>query len=170
MQNGEENMKTFVGLFLVTEILIAGPSGWGQSASDSNPEVVRRKAVALYSTPVRYAEAARLHVREAELRGGGPLAADALVRAARLREYDGKNADALRLMKQAAAVALDCGDVVQAAHAYVDAAFLAIHGRRVDEAYELARRAQRLSESPLLDAEARDAILRRITRPSTSIP
>lgn len=155
-------MKTLIGVLLVTELAAFGPSGWGQVAHD--PEVLRGKAVALYDTPARYAEAAELHVREAQLRGGGPKAADALVRAARLRQYHGKTGDALRLMKWAATVALDCGDIVQAAHAYLDAAFLAIQTKRVDEGYALALRAQRLADSPLLDAVTREAILRRITR------
>jgi hypothetical protein len=160
-------MKTLIGVLLVTELAAFGPSGLGQSVAN-DPEVLREKAIALYDVPARYPEAAELHVREAQLRGGGPKAADALVRAARLRQYHGKTGEALRLMKWAATVALDCGDVVQAAHAYLDAAFLAMHAKRVDEGYALARRAQRLADSPLLDASAREAILRRITRRATA--
>jgi hypothetical protein len=155
-------MKTLIGVLLVTELAAFGPGGLGQSVAN-DAEVLREKAVALYDSPARYPEAAALHVREAQLRGGGPKAADALVRAARLRQYNGKTGEALGLMKWAGTVALDCGDVVQAAHAYLDAAFLAIQIKRVEEGYALARRAQRLADSPLLDVRTREAILRRIT-------
>src|SRR5688500_9753526 len=87
---------------------------------------LQTEAEALYSQRGRMRKAATLHVKEAAVRSEADARqVDALVRAAQLYYYAG---DALRgreLMEKAARSALQRGDVLRAAHAFLDAAFIA---------------------------------------------
>lgn len=65
-------------------------------------------------------------------------------------------------METAASVAEATGDVVVAAHAWVDAAFLAIEEGYPGKRREFVRNAGRLAQSDLLSDEQRREILQRI--------
>jgi hypothetical protein len=65
-------------------------------------------------------------------------------------------------MKLAAGRALEFGDVAGSAHAYVDAAFLAISQKDWTDASNLVARAQQLAEAQHLADAERDDILQRI--------
>jgi hypothetical protein len=119
-------------------------------------------AVALYSQPRRAAQAARLHLKEVNFRAkGDPEAVEALVMAANLFNYAHQPISARRIMEDAADRALATGDVVVAAQAYTNAAFLAQKVGNVDEMKRLARKAILLSDSPLLMPEQRQDIRNR---------
>lgn len=119
-------------------------------------------AVALYSQPQRAAEAARLHVREASFRSvRDPEAVGALIMAANLFNYARQPVVARKTMERAAARALAMGDVVTAAEAYTNAAFLAHKINNQSETQRLGRKAILLSESPLIQAEDRLTIRNR---------
>jgi hypothetical protein len=121
------------------------------------------RAEALYGVPGKLREAASLHEREAGLRGASDLlGVAALDRAARLYAYAGNRARARGLMQKAADRALRAGEVLRAAHAYIDAAFLALADRDVARAYSLTKKADLLAHSPHLDPVDRAGIVRRI--------
>jgi hypothetical protein len=65
-------------------------------------------------------------------------------------------------MEAAAERALAMGDVVRAAHAYVDAAFIAQEQGSSSQVTRLAQKAVLLTKSPLLRAEETAAIVNRI--------
>lgn len=130
---------------------------------NAKADALRRQAESLYDQPRRYRRAAGLHEREAQLRS--PYDAErikALAQAARLYSYLGDAARARELMQRSARSALQRGDVTRAAHAFLDAAFLAMRERDLNLGLDLARQAELLSESPLLSEADRNAILRRI--------
>jgi hypothetical protein len=119
-------------------------------------------ALALYSQPSRAAEAARLHVRETSFRSAhDPEAVEALIMAANLFNYAGQPVVARKTMERAAVRALAMGDVVTAAEAYTNAAFLAHKINNKSETQRLGRKAILLSESPLLQVEHRLTIRNR---------
>ncbi len=121
------------------------------------------RAESLYGVPGKLRAAASLHEREASLRGAADLRGiDALDRAARLYAYAGNRARARGLMQKAGDRALRAGEVRRAAHAYIDAAFLALADRDVVRAYSLTKRADLLAHSPHLDSADRAGIVRRI--------
>jgi len=68
-------------------------------------------------------------------------------------------------MERAANVAVATGDVVTAAHAYIDAAFITLWEGRSGKQDDLTRRAALLSESGLVEGAERDEILVRIKPP-----
>ena len=130
----------------------------------SDADELHLEAVALYESPERWAEAARLHEEAAKkLLANDARAFAAYDRAARLFFYAGEYEDARRNMERAANVAVATGDVVTAAHAYIDAAFITLWEGRSGKQGDLTRRAERLSLSDLVDAAERDAILGRIS-------
>ncbi len=135
----------------------------------SEADELHLEAVALYETPERWTEAARLHEQAAgELAPKDARAFAAYDRAARLYFYAGDYADARRNMERAANVAVATGDVVTAAHAYIDAAFITLWEGRSGKEGELTRRAELLSGSDLVGGAERDEILVRI-RPTQEL-
>lgn len=123
---------------------------------------LREEAVALYAQPKRAAEAARLHVREARLRGPRDReAVEALIMAARLFSYANRPFDSRKTMEQAGDRAIAIGDVATAAHAYLDAAFIALNAREPAEVQRLGRKAFLLTDSPLLSLVERDQLRKR---------
>ncbi len=124
---------------------------------------LEQKAQALYNQPDRYADAARLHVRAAELRPvGDPMHIRDLAMAGRLFFYAGKKAEALDAMESGATAALSAGDILSAANAFVDASHLAAAVGRMQDAARLSERAKLLTNSPLLSAADRSYITRRL--------
>src|SRR5688500_18875052 len=88
---------------------------------------LRAKAEALYSQPDKAKQAARLHEREASWRSEqDPQAIDALQRAAQFYSTAGDARKARALMQKVGDLALQRGDVLRAAHAFLDAAVIAL--------------------------------------------
>ena len=134
--------------------------------NDLDPVVLESQAQAFFGTPKRYGDAAKLYVRAAEIRvAGDPQRIMDLMMASRMSYYDGSTTRAWEIMERAAEEALAAGDVVNAAHAFVDASFLAKEAGANTRVIELARRAQLLTSSPLLETAQREAILSRIGEP-----
>jgi hypothetical protein len=142
------------------------------SAQYRLPEVVAvAKADSLHAAAVilaqrmdRWRDAARLHQQSAALRPADDSLGFRCFRQAAQLSY-GKNdlSNAQSSMTEAAAQALARGDVVRAAHAYADAAWLANEQHRAGDVWTLGRQAEILAGSPLLSREQRAAILKRFT-------
>jgi tetratricopeptide (TPR) repeat protein len=131
----------------------------------SEADELHLQAIALYEYPERWLEAARLHERAAsKLPEKDARSFAAYDRAARLYFYAGDYMDARKDMEKAANVALATGDVVTAAHAYIDAAFITLWEGPSGKLGELTRKAELLSQSDLVDDEDRDEIRSRISR------
>ncbi|HSM35766.1 MAG TPA: hypothetical protein VK837_05140 [Longimicrobiales bacterium] len=91
-----------------------------------------------------------------------------LILAGRLLNAAGQDQEAKTILEEAAERARSLGHVRRAAEAYVDAAFVAEALGEESESQRLALNAAMLASSPLLDEDARSAILRRVRRtPST---
>ena len=104
----------------------------------------------------KWDRAAKLFRRAAELRPeGDPTATEDLMYAARLSFYDGNERQAIRDFEAAGQRALAMGDVLLAANAFTDAAWIAQHRGYGERAYVLLGRAQLLSNSPLIAEEQR---------------
>ncbi|MBI4539078.1 MAG: hypothetical protein HY704_06160 [Gemmatimonadetes bacterium] len=124
---------------------------------------LEREGAKLQGKSHRWGYAASLYRRAAELRQpGDPQAVHDLADAARFYYYVRDLRNAIEAMEQAAERALADGDVVRAAHLFVDAGWLAQRSRNPDRARSFVARARTLSESPLLSSNQRAEILKRI--------
>jgi len=111
----------------------------------------------------RWGRAADLYRRAAELRSeSDPEGAESLHSSGRLYFYAGRLEESVRTLRSSGEAFLALGDVVSAAGAFLDAAWVAVRAGQGVEARALARRARLLASSPLLDAMDRSAILQRI--------
>lgn len=121
------------------------------------------RAEALYEAPGRWNEAGELHETAAErLPDNDAAQYFGFRQAAILYAHADAPARARRAMAKAASVAEATGDVIVAAHAWVDAAFLAIDEGYPGKRREFVRRAGNLAQSELLSDEERREILNRI--------
>lgn len=121
------------------------------------------RAMELYEQPERWEEAGELHERAAKLLSKN--AADGYFgfqRAAVLYFYAGDVARARKAMERAAEVADATGDLLTAAHTWVDAAFLAVAEGYAGKKREFVRTARELAASELLTDVDREVILARI--------
>lgn len=101
--------------------------------------------------------AASLFRRAANLRSpGDPAAVKGLIRAAQLSFYRGDESRAMRDFEAAGQRALAIGDVLVAANAFADAAWVADTRGLGVRAHDLLNRAQLLSNSPLIPEDERD--------------
>ena len=116
----------------------------------------------MYDTRWQWASAARLHERAAQLRGYDRRAVDSWRMSAWLYSAADNNGRARTMMERAAASAAAGGDVERAANSYIDAILLAMEARRPEAVPGLLVKTHAVLHSPLLAAERRDAILRRI--------
>lgn len=125
---------------------------------------LQKKAQALYESGThKYARAAALELKAADmLSEGNPQRVASLELAARLYYYHGDVYRAQPIMERAGDEALAAGDVVTAAHAYVDAAFIAVKQGDVTKVNALADKAELLTRSPLLTAAQRSGIVTRL--------
>ena len=121
-------------------------------------------AVTLGRSMDRWGDAARLHRQSASLRGpDDSLAFRCLSEAAQLSYMANDLSSARTSAAEAGAQALARGDVVKAANAYADAAWIAHEQRRKGDVWTFGRQAEVLAGSPLISREQRAAILRRFT-------
>ena len=113
--------------------------------------------------PDQWKKAARLYQKAAELRPADDHQKVLnLQQASLLLHYVGDDRMALTVMEEAAEVALRRGDVVAAAEARLDAAWLAGELKQRETAREHLEEARILSSSPLLGQSERSRILHRI--------
>ena len=124
---------------------------------------LQEQAERLYALPAAWGAAARLLLESAALRpGGDPRRLESMRMAARLFGYSSLWRDARSTMTAAADELLAFGDLVGAAQAEVDAAFMALRQGRITEALQLAARARWLAGQPGMEAGQRAAILARV--------
>ena len=152
------------GLLALTMISLASAPA---SAVNPNPRVDNERAVELYDRAValldsrhRWAEAASLLRRSAGSRAEADPAASQTMRfAGRVYAQAGEFGKSREAFTKAAELALARGSLVEAAHAYIDAAHAAAEQGEGDRAHALAEKAQRISTSPLLPADERLSIV-----------
>ena len=130
---------------------------------NARADQLRKDAMRNYEKVSTLRKAAYLHEREAAARvESDPLKFEALDLAARLYAYSGDPARGTVLMEQAARGALTRGDVKRAAHAFLDAAFMALSAKDGERVAELVHQADLLALSPLLNEGEKVAIVQRI--------
>jgi hypothetical protein len=133
-----------------------------EAGSDREAVELERRAADATRDFADWGKASRLYRRAGELRADDPAAAKHFRMAGLLAFYSGHQGDAVDDLKRAGESALAWGDLRTAARSFLDAAWVAEadgHNRR---ALELAQRGERLAYSPLLAAQDRAALLRRI--------
>ena len=124
---------------------------------------LHQQAIDLYEIPERWGEAADLHREAAEnLPKNDAGQFFGYSRAALLYFYAGELPEARRSMEDAAEVAEATGDVLTAAHAYVDAAFIAIAEDYDGKQREFVADAEEVAASELLTEAERESVLIRI--------
>ena len=116
-------------------------------------------------TAGRYRDAARLYRRSAEFRAAEDSSGvQCLTEAAALAYAAGDRSGARNDLARAAERSLARGDLRAAAHAYLDAAWIAQEQEKPSQVWELGHRADILAASPLLSESDREVILQRIER------
>ena len=124
---------------------------------------LHQQAIDLYEIPERWGEAADLHREAAEnLSSNDAGQFFGYSRAALLYFHAGELAEARRSMEDAAQVAEATGDVLTAAHAYVDAAFIAIAEDYDGKQREFVADARGIASTDVLTEAERESILVRI--------
>ena len=132
-------------------------------ASTAYADELAIRAESLSTNLTQFKKAAELFERSAEARQPNDARAVTCLRsAATLRYNSGNKAKGLTLMEKAGDRAISLGDVMIAAHAYIDAAVIASELRQGTRAVELGERAVLLAKSPLLSADQRSALLERM--------
>jgi len=135
----------------------------GLNVDAGRAATLRAQATAIFSDRTRYGQAAELLQQSSALTPvEDPARADDLRVAANLLYYTGAVSEAQDVMIQAAEAALARGDVVTAANAFLDAAWLAAMRHGTSQARDLASRALHLAASPYLTNDQREAIRKRI--------
>jgi tetratricopeptide (TPR) repeat protein len=165
--------KSFAALAALVVVAAATPAAAVQAAapgheavdrpSPARAEQLSAQAQQLLSEPRQWRRAARMLEQSAQLRpASDEQAYVVLVQAARIRMAVGDLTTAREDLKKAATHALDRGAVLDAAHALLDAAAVAVEEKQAEEAAQLAGRATLLAQSPLISEAQRVSILRRI--------
>lgn len=171
------NWGVYTGAILVAAVLAATPMA-GQWSGERHADAVRHaddyqqrlekasKLEALAEEAARdlqtFAEAARLYRKAAEVRGHSPESVQNRILAAHLDYYLGDRSDAADGLAGAAETAKSWDDVRTAAHAFLDAAWVALEDGHARQARRLALEAERLSHSPLMAAEEQQRVQDRI--------
>lgn len=155
------------GMLLVTPMAATGSQIEGAGPSDRvevGPTELEAEARALFATPARYTEAVRLFIKAADLREiGDQQRVKNFAMASRLTYYRGDINGALSLMQRAANEALSTGDVLAAAHGFMDSAYLAQEAGEAGVAGEMIKKAERLTYSPLLAQKDKEELRNRIS-------
>lgn len=158
-------MKTFTNgaRVALATLVLAAAAATGLSAQTEANEIDTDEAVRLetkahsyLAEPTNWDRAASLLRRAAEFRSPADAGAvENLLLAARLSFYEGDEQRAVRDFESAGQLALARGDVIVAANAFTDAAWVAGSQGRGDRAHGLLNRAQLLANSPLIEEEER---------------
>lgn len=126
-------------------------------------EELEQRAYDLLTAGRGWEQAAGLFLRAAELRGAHDLqSADNIRLAGYLQYYAGHAKAAVASLTQAGDAFLALGDVEHAAATFIDAAWVAAQASMLLEARALGERGRLLTRSPLLVAEDRTALVRRL--------
>lgn len=134
------------------------------SAKLDKARELRAQAEALFSQPRQWRKAVRLLEQSAQLREAtDPDGYMCLLYAGRIQAAIGDLQGARQNLEKAANQAMARGSIVEAAHAYIDAAFVAAEAKQGQAAQQLIQRASLLAESPLLSAEQKAGLTTRIT-------
>jgi hypothetical protein len=142
---------------------LLGPGSAAAQTAGPTPDELHNAAQLLFTTPTRHAEAARLLCREADLRSSDdPDAVQAALLCGRLYYYGGELTRSRNALEDAARRALAIGDVIRAAHAFVDASLVAERQGKSRAVSALAGKARMLARSPLLTSSQRHAIEERV--------
>ena len=158
-------MKTFTSWARgALAVLVAASAATGLSAQTTTNEIDTDQAVRLESKAHGYLatlggwdRAASLLRRAAEFRSpADPAAVEDLLLSARLSFYEGDERRAVRDFESAGKLALDRGDVIVAANAFTDAAWVAGNQGRGNQAQKLLSKAQLLATSPLIQEDERN--------------
>jgi outer membrane PBP1 activator LpoA protein len=166
-------MKTTMALVAVATFAGAVPAAAMQDAGVQlaaavtppvdRAAVLRAEAEELFSQPRRWSRAASLLERSAEI--GGMTDANSfgsLLLAGRLRANTRDYAAAYQNLEKAGEHALARGAVLDAAHAFIDAAHVAAADGNRKNARAMVERAKLLAESPLLTSVQAEQVTRRI--------
>lgn len=144
---------------LAFSLALGAASAGAQTTAEvkvSEVEALEADAHAYLGDLEAWDRAARLFRRAADLRPeGDPAATEDLMYAARLSYYEGHERQAVRDFEAAGRRALAMGDVIVAANAFTDAAWIAKHRGYDERALALLSRAQLLSRSPLIPEDER---------------
>lgn len=131
----------------------------------ASPEAQRlfQEAFTLFADRESWGKAARLFERSGELRAAeDPDRVTAYLLAARLYVHVGSLKEAQQSFATAAEAAGARGAVMEAAHAYLDGAMVAMMRGREGEAEAMVQKGELLSHSPHLDSGEKSAIRTRI--------
>lgn len=133
------------------------------SPNTEEAERLEARAEALKDRVDRRARAAQLYRQAADLRpADDPRRVTNLRHAARMNFYAGRVEAAIRDAHDASQAALRQGDLMEAAHAYLDAAWLAAGEGQVERAEGWVEEARILATSPLLAEAQQEEILSRM--------
>jgi hypothetical protein len=153
-------LATGLALLIVAPVALAQPVHEHQpipveQRDEADRLFVRAQALMATGERAQWQEAAELFEKSARLREcQDPKILVALTEAAAVASFFKDNRKAHRLTKTAAEHAMRVGDVAYAVEAYVRSVFLAAELGKQDLAATYLARAQDLSYSPLLGAEA----------------
>jgi hypothetical protein len=151
--------------FVVTAMLVLSFAPAAAQQADEQVNAIHARALALQQDNSKLIPAARLYLREAELRGAeDPQAVKAKVTAAHLLYYGKRGGEARKVMEAAGDMAAAQGNVLVAAETYLLAAWIAQNSGLAAEARLSAHRAEMIASSPVLAAGDRAAILARVDR------
>lgn len=157
------------GLAALLVILCTPLAGRAQTAATATDRTATRahalheQAASLFESPTRYRDAALLLRQAAALRESlDERGTEELLLAGRLSYYATDWRTAQSTLEEGADRSLENGQLAQAAHAYIDAAFSALARRDRRATNALVRRAERLAGSPHLQPAERDKIMVRI--------
>jgi len=129
------------------------------AAPATRADRLKQEAESMFSTPKQWKRAQRLLIESAEMRDATDADAyTCYVMAGRLAAVLGDNASAQEALRKAAEHALARGAIIDAATAFIDAAHAAARAGDVDEVEDLMRRAELLTNSPLISEQDRSAI------------
>ena len=152
-----KSISAAIAAFLVT--VVAGSASAQTATStvtDTDAPISRIEAIEIdalghLANLSAWDRAAKLFRRAAELRPeGDPTATENLIYAARLSFYEGDTRQAVRDFEAAGQRALAMGDVLVAANAFADAAWVAHNRGSGERALGLLSRARLLANSPLI--------------------
>jgi tetratricopeptide (TPR) repeat protein len=141
----------------------AQPVHTGAAVDPDRADQLLARAESLFSQPRQWRRAARLLEESADLRDAADAEAyNCLLTAGRLYAGVGDARRARAVLERAAEHALARGALVDAATAYIDAAYAAADRGLTADARMLFDRAALLTTSPLLSATQREAGLQRV--------
>lgn len=133
--------------------------------AQSDPIAMHERALSVQASGPNLTAIADLHIQSARGRPRtDPQVQRCLYTAGHLYYYAGDLGKAFDLMVEASDAALDRGDAVWAANAFLIAAQIAVDDDRMADARSIVQRAEVLARGPAFNAVQRAAVLDRIVR------